>query len=134
MPPTLLVVDDNLSVRESLRFLLLRRGYNVHVADGGPAAIALAQQQPIDGAMVDVQMPGMNGFEVCEALRQHAASSGRTLAMWMMTGGRSPELMKRATEVGALTLLGKPFDFTELFRQFDEQFGPVEPVRDAARL
>lgn len=134
MTPTLLVIDDNLSVRESLRFLLLRRGYNVHVADGGPAALALAREHPIDGAMIDVQMPGMNGFEVCEALREHAETSGRRLAVWMMTGGRSPELMKRTIEVGALTLLGKPFDFSDLYRRFDEQFGPVEPVRDEARF
>lgn len=132
MTPTLLVIDDNVSVRESLRFLLLQRGYHVHVAEGGPEGIALVKEGRIDGVMVDVQMPGMNGFEVARVLREHAAATGRRLAIWMMTGGRSPELIRRSAEAGALALLGKPFDLADLYRRFDEQFGPVETARDGA--
>jgi CheY-like chemotaxis protein len=119
----LLVIDDNLSVRESLRFLLLRQGYEVLVAEGGPQGIALAAEHRIDGALVDVQMPVMNGIDVCRLLREGAAAAGRDLPIWMMTGGRTPELVKRATEAGALALLGKPFDFADLFRRFEQQFG-----------
>lgn len=132
MTPTLLVIDDNRSVRESLRFLLLQRGYHVHLADGGAQGIAFVKEHVIDGALVDVQMPGMNGFEVTRALREHAAVTGRPLAIWMMTGGRSPELMNRSAEVGALGLLGKPFDVPDMYRRFDEQFGPIEPAPDGA--
>jgi CheY-like chemotaxis protein len=122
MPRTLLVVDDNRSVRESLKFLLLRRGYAVLVAENGPEAIATAQQHVIDGALVDVNMPGMNGVEVCRILREHATAAGRPIAVWMMTGARTPEVLKLAKEAGALDLLGKPFDLHALYRRFEDQF------------
>lgn len=123
MPRTLLVVDDNQSVRESLRFLLLRRGYTVLVAEDGAAALALAAQHPVDGAIVDVNMPGMNGIEVCRALKEREAAKGRTVAVWMMTGARTPDVLKQSREAGALDLLGKPFDIPSLYRRFEEQFG-----------
>lgn len=124
MPRTLLVVDDNRSVRESLKFLLLRRGYNVHVAEGGTEALELSQQNVIDGALVDVNMPGMNGIEVCRALREQATAAGREIAVWMMTGARTPEVLELAREAGALDLLGKPFDLPALYRRFEEQLAP----------
>jgi CheY-like chemotaxis protein len=124
---TILVIDDNPSVRESLRFLFQRRGYEVLVADNGPTGVRLAAEHAIDGAMVDVQMPGMNGIEVCQKLREQAVASGREIAVWMMTGGRSPELTKLSGEAGALALLAKPFDLPDLFRRFEEKFGPVAP-------
>lgn len=130
MARTFLVIDDNESVRESLKFLLLRRGYGVLVAEDGYEALRLAGQHVIDAAMVDVNMPGMNGIEVCRALRELAAGAGREIGIWMMTGGRSPELVKLAREAGALDLLGKPFDLPSLYRRFEDYFAaqraPVE--------
>lgn len=122
MPRTFLVIDDNESVRESLKFLLVRRGFSVLVAEDGYEALRIAAEHPIDGAMVDVNMPGMNGIEVCRALRERAAATGREIAIWMMTGGRSPELVRLSREAGALDLLGKPFDLPALYRRFEEYF------------
>lgn len=122
MPRTFLVIDDNESVRESLKFLLLRRGYMVLVAEDGYEALRVADDNAIDAAMVDVNMPGMNGIEVCRALRERAGAAGREIAIWMMTGGRSPELLKLSREAGALDLLGKPFDLPALYRRFEEHF------------
>jgi DNA-binding response OmpR family regulator len=132
MTRTLLVIDDNKSVRESLRFLLLRRGYAVQVAENGREGIAIAAENRIDGALVDVNMPGMNGVQVCRALREQAAARGQAIAVWMMTGARTQELGKQALEAGALALFGKPFDFAELFRHFDETLGPIEPQKPAS--
>lgn len=123
MPRTLLVVDDNRSVRESLKFLLLRRGYDVLVAEGGAEALELSLHHVINGALVDVNMPGMNGIEVCRGLRAQATAAGREIAVWMMTGARTPEVLELARAAGALDLLGKPFDLPALYRRFDEQFG-----------
>lgn len=126
---TLLVIDDNKSVRESLRFLFERRGFRVLVAADGPEAIAIAQREDVDGAMLDVNMPGMNGVEVCRELKAIERERGRPIAVWMMTGARTPELTKAAVEAGARMLLAKPFDFADLFKRFDEAFGPVAPPR-----
>lgn len=127
MTRTLLVIDDNKSVRDSLRFLLMRRGYNVLVAENGTEGVALAAQHPIDGALVDVNMPGMNGVDVCRKLKEHAAAQQRNVVVWMMTGARTPELLKLVTDAGAVALLGKPFDFPDLFQRFEEALGPQEP-------
>ena len=119
---TLLIIDDNQSVRESLRFLLERRGYGALVAGNGPEGLGLATQHAIDGAMIDVNMPGMNGLAVCRVLRARMLETGRIFPIWMMTGARTPELTKAAIEAGALTLLAKPFDYLDLYQRFDEQF------------
>lgn len=128
MTRTLMVIDDNKSVRESLRFLLARRGYAVLDAADGPAALALAAQHPIDGALVDVNMPGMNGVAVCRALHEHAAANGRRIAVWLMTGARTAEIARAAAEAGALVLLQKPFDIPDLMRRIEEEIGPPPPA------
>ena len=92
--------------------------------EGGAEAIALAAQHPVHGAIVDVNMPGMNGIDVCRALHEQATAAGRTVAVWMMTGARTTEITKRAELAGALGVLGKPFDFEELFQQLDSKLGP----------
>ncbi len=129
---TLLVIDDNKSVRDSLRFLLIRRGYAVLVAETGQEGLALAAQAHVNGALVDVNMPGMNGVDVCRALKEQASAARREIAVWVMTGARTPELHRLAAEAGALAVLGKPFDFPDLFRRFDEVLGPQEPPPPAA--
>jgi DNA-binding response OmpR family regulator len=130
MTRSLLVIDDNLSVRESLRFLLTRRGYAVFDAEDGPGGLAVAEQNPIDGALVDVNMPGMNGIAVCRALREQAARAGRTVAVWLMTGARTGEVAKAAAEAGALLLLQKPFDIPDLLKRIEEEIGPPPPATD----
>ena len=130
---TLLIIDDNQSVRESLRFLLRRRGYDVLVASSGAEALALAAQHPVDGAMIDINMPGMNGLEVCRQLRENAVRAGRVVALWTMTGARTSELARRSLEQGAIELLGKPFDFRALFAEFEQRFGP-QPAPDPDQL
>lgn len=126
MARTLLVVDDNKSVRDALRYVLERRGYTAHLAESGPAALAAYEQQEIAGALIDVNMPGMNGLEVCRAMVAKSAAKGRPLVVWMITGARTPDLLRKSVEAGAVTLLGKPFNVPELFQQFDEKIGPPD--------
>lgn len=128
MTRALLLIDDNRSVRESLEFLLSYRGYTIFTAENGAEGIALAAERDIDGALVDVNMPGLNGVEVCRLLRAQAAARGRTLEVWMMTGARTQELEVRARAAGARALLGKPFDFPALFREFDEVLGKTAEI------
>lgn len=135
MARTLLVVDDNKSVRDALRFVLERRGYAACLAESGTAALAAYEQQEIAGALIDINMPGMNGLEVCRTLVAQAAAKGRPIAVWMITGARTPELLRKSVEAGAVTLLGKPFNVPELFQQFDEKIGPPDiPVFPAPEL
>lgn len=123
----MLIVDDERSVRETLRLLLERRGYRVFVAENGPEGVAIAAVEAVDGAMVDVHMLGMDGVLVCRALRTQALAAGRDLAVWMMSGARSSEVVKAAAEAGAITVLGKPFDLQRLFQMLEQHFNPAKP-------
>ena len=125
MTRTVLIIDDNKSVRELLSFLLDRRGYVVLTADDGPSGLALATQQPIAGALIDVNIPGMSGNEVCRALKEQATKEGRTIAVWLMTGAPTTEGEKAALESGALMLLAKPFDVPELLQRIETAIGPA---------
>jgi len=127
MTRTLLVIDDNQSVRESLRFLLMRRGYRVLEALDGDTGIALAAEHSVDGAFVDVNMPGMNGIAVCRELRAQAAKSGRKITVWLMTGARTNEMAKAALDAGALELLQKPFGIPDLFQRIEAEIGLAVP-------
>lgn len=132
MPPALLIIDDNPSVRDSLVFLFQHRGYRVSAADGGAAGIEMAREQTFDGAIVDVNMPGMDGIQTCRALKAQAEKLGRPLPVWMMTGVSTSDVIRAATDAGAITVFSKPFNFPELFRHFDAVMGPVQPPKPAA--
>ncbi|MSU49917.1 MAG: response regulator [Opitutus sp.] len=128
MTRTLLVVDDNKSVRDSLQLLLEQRGYAVLAAAGGAEALALFAAHAVDGAMIDVNMPGMGGLSLCRNLRTKASEAGSDFPVWMMTGAPTLDLERAARESGALTLLAKPFDYDGLFRWFEAQFGGAPEV------
>lgn len=112
--PTLLVVDDNASVRESLRYVFDQFGFAVVTADNGAEALAFVSQHSIDAALVDVHMPGINGFDVCQELRTRVQSPGRELLVWLITGALTSDFRRRAAEAGAVGILAKPFDVTAL--------------------
>ncbi|MDP3070543.1 MAG: response regulator [Opitutaceae bacterium] len=125
---TLLVVDDERSVRETLRLLLDRRGYRVLVADKGADALALAASNRVDGAMVDVHMLGVDGVTLCRALRMQAQAAGGEFPVWLMSGARSTDVIKAGLAAGAIEVIGKPFDLAQLFAMLEAYFNPPVAV------
>lgn len=119
---TMLIVDDQHSVCVSLAFLLRPYNYQVVTAESGPAAVVLYGEHVIDGAVIDIHMPGMNGFETFMALQAKAKECGRPLRAWFMTGAPTRLIETRAAEIGGLALLGKPFDFPAILSVFDVGF------------
>lgn len=128
MPHTILIVDDNDSFRGMLSTVLGDRGYNVLVARSGAAGLQLAAEHPIDAALVDVDMPEMDGFEFCRQLAAQDEASGRKVPVWIMTGVLQLGLNRKATAVGALVVLRKPLNVEETCAQFEREF----QQRDAA--
>ncbi len=126
---TLLVIDDNKSVRDTLAYLLGEQGFGAVLAESGPQALEMIGQSPVDGALIDVYMPGMNGLAACRELRARAEAVGRPLPVWMMTGASTPQLAQASLEAGAVGLLGKPFSVEELLRQLR---GEARPEAGAA--
>ncbi len=123
--PTLLVIDDNESVRISLRFVFANFGFTVVAAENGAAALACVEQHSIDAALFDVHMPGMNGFDVCRELRTRMQSLGREIPVWLMTGALSSDFPQRAAEAGAVAILSKPFDLAALNREIRQRIAPA---------
>ena len=113
MSRTVLIVEDNDTYRGMLSSLISMRGYAVVPARNGEEGLAMAETQPIDAALVDVQMPGMDGFEFCQRLRAQRRAAGQDIPVWIMTGLFRPALNRRANEAGAQLVLRKPFHAEE---------------------
>jgi DNA-binding response OmpR family regulator len=112
--PSVLVVDDDPTVRELVGDILDLEGYDVHVAaDGHQALAAVAAQRP-DCLILDLMMPGMSGFEVLTHLR--SADGGARLPVVMLTAAGEGEQSWNAWTVGVDYFLSKPFDTDQLLR------------------
>jgi len=108
-PARILVVDDEASITEFVSYNLRKEGYDVAVATTGDEALALAHESPFDLVVLDVMLPGMDGYEVCRRLR--AESSVPVLFL----SARDTELDKVVgLEIGGDDYLAKPFGVREL--------------------
>ena len=123
----MLIIDDQQSVRVSLSFSLECAGYRVLTADSGRAAIAIAESEYFDGALVDVHMPGMNGFDTCIALQSKTSAEGRSPRLWLMTGVCTSDVERRGKELGALGVFRKPFEFPHFLQTLESGFAIQPP-------
>ncbi|MDP3073816.1 MAG: response regulator [Opitutaceae bacterium] len=124
---TMLVIDDQHSVRVSLVYLLRLSGYNVIGADSGANAIVLAATESVDGALIDVHMPVMNGLETCVRLQAQARTLGRELRVWFMTGAFTGDLERRSARLGALGVFAKPFECPSFLARLEAGFSSPLP-------
>jgi|DewCreStandDraft_5_1066085.scaffolds.fasta_scaffold14526_3 two-component system cell cycle response regulator len=113
-PATILVVDDNDDNRGILSALLQARGYRVLEARDGPTALVLVERERPDVVLLDVMMPGMDGWEVCRTLKGHP-TLGRTRVV-MVTAKTAYEDKVEALRCGADDYLEKPLDLAEVER------------------
>ena len=125
--PTLLIIDDNESVRESLKHVFMRRGYSVVVAEGGQAGLAIYAKGGIDAALVDINMPGMDGIEVCRVLQTASENGVPKIPVWLMTGAIGANASERGLAVGAVSVMHKPFDILAFTRELDAQLAARVP-------
>jgi DNA-binding response OmpR family regulator len=121
--PTLLIIDDNESVRDTLGLVFARLGHVVHVAENGEVGLTIFAAKTIDAAIVDINMPGINGVEVCRQICDRSLTAGRKVPVWLMTGAIGWDVERFATGAGALAVLHKPFDTAELNRQIEQRLG-----------
>jgi DNA-binding response OmpR family regulator len=111
----ILIVDDEPNIAASLEFLLQRGGYETRVAHDGEEALALAESFDPQLVLLDVMMPKLNGYEVCQRLRQ--GKSGSAVKIVMLTArGREVDLEK-GRALGADLYVTKPFSTRELVEQ-----------------
>jgi signal transduction histidine kinase len=109
--PTLLIVDDEEGPRQSLRFIF-KEEFKVLLAESGPEAIALAQSNKIDVAVLDIRMGGMSGIEVLERLKFIDPS----IEVVMMTAFETNETIRQALRLRACDYINKPFEIATIRR------------------
>jgi two-component system, NtrC family, response regulator PilR len=108
--PRILIVDDEPSMRDMLRIVLRRDGFDVTVAGNGKEAIEILQRDRIDLLLSDIRMPDVGGVEVLRA----AKDINRDIIAFMMTAFASTDSAVEAMRLGAVDYFTKPFNMDEL--------------------
>ena len=121
----LLIVEDEPTLLETLQYNLTRQGYEVVTAADGARALLTARAEKPDLVILDVMLPGLDGFEICRILRQEMS-----LPILMLTA-RDEEVDKIVgLEVGADDYLTKPFSMRELLARVKAQLRRVRILRE----
>jgi two-component system, OmpR family, response regulator len=126
----LLVVEDDDKLVRALERGLIHEGYTVDVARTGEEALEHASAHDYVGVVLDVMLPGADGFEVCEHLRR----SDAWLPVLMLTARSEVAHRIRGLDAGADDYLVKPFDFAELLARLRALTRRVAPVLEAGDL
>jgi len=125
MDPKVLVVEDDPTLLETLEYNLKRQGYQVYTAADGLAALEVARRERPDVLVLDVMLPGLDGFEVCRILRREMS-----VPILMLTA-RADEVDKIVgLEVGADDYLTKPFSMRELVARVKALLRRVRLIRE----
>jgi len=109
---TVLIVDDQKVMRETIGMLLSKQGYELAFASDGEAALERAATLIPDVILLDIMMPGMDGFEVCRRLRAHPVLA--EVPIIMVTALNDRKSWMKGIEAGADDFVFKPFDTVEL--------------------
>lgn len=125
MPEKILVVEDEPSLQETLVYNLEKQGYQVESTGDGLAALSLARHLKPDLILLDIMLPGMDGFEICKILRREM-----NVAILMLTARVDEVDRIVGLEVGADDYLTKPFSMRELMARTKAQLRRSEVIRE----
>ena len=109
---SVLVVDDEEVVRQTVGRILTDEGFDVLVAGDGKTAIDLSRTKDIDAALLDIKLPDMTGVDVFEKIQMYRPNVKAVI----MTAFEIKDLVKRAFDLGACACLHKPFDIKRLLQ------------------
>lgn len=124
MAEKILVVEDELTLQETLAYNLKRQGYEVEMASDGPSALEIARSTQPNLILLDIMLPGLDGFEVCRLLRQEMSTPV------LMLTARDDEIDRVVgLEVGADDYLTKPFSMRELIARVKALLRRVRLIR-----
>ena len=110
MGKTVLIVEDEQNIIDILSFILTKEGYDTLEALDGPTGLQLALEQNPDLVLLDLMLPGMGGFEVCQKIR----AAGSAVPIVMLTAREEEDDKVRGLELGADDYITKPFKNREL--------------------
>lgn len=113
----ILVVEDQDSIRSMIEALVLARGYEVTGVSSGTKAIDVASTNPPDMVLLDLMIPGHDGFEVCQRLRSDPQT--RNIPVLVISALDDAESKSRAEAAGATAYYTKPFSPMALLKEID---------------
>jgi FixJ family two-component response regulator len=113
--PVVAVLDDEPEMRKALRRLLISRGFQVEEYECGEALLAAIDTRPLDYLLLDLHMPGVNGFDVLESIHARQLS----LPVIVITAHDEPGTAERVCSLGAAAFLKKPVDKSALLSAFE---------------
>ena len=116
--PHILIVDDEPNIVMSLEFLMRKNGYQVGIARNGTEALAAIEQTPFDLVLLDVMMPDVDGYQVCQQLRQRP-DLAHTKVIFLSAKSREADV-QRGYEAGADLYIPKPFSTRQLMEKVRE--------------
>lgn len=123
-PLLVLIVDDEDMIRSLLRLTLVRAGYEVTEAETGEEGIIIVREQEPDLVLLDVMMPGIDGFAVCEQIRQDPVVGD--IPVIMLSARKDPRSRQAGKQAGATFYLTKPWVTDELLWHVNEALNPTE--------
>ena len=126
MSQTILIADDEPNIVISLEYLLEHDGYQVQVARDGQEALDVIARQPPDLVLLDVMLPRVSGFDVCQKIRENPAWQHIRVVM-LTAKGREVEMTK-GLALGAHAYITKPFSTKDLLAQIRAQLGDPAPT------
>lgn len=129
---SVLVVEDDADIRELLRFNLEREGFSVLEAEDGPGGLALARQKLPCLILLDVMLPGLDGFEVCRQLRAQAETANIPILMLTARGEELDRVV--GLTLGADDYVVKPFSVRELMLRIKAVLRRGERAATGGRL
>ncbi len=125
-PVSILVVDDEELIRSLLRLTLVRAGYDVIEAETGEEGITIVREQRVDLILLDVMMPGIDGFAVCEQIRQDPDMAH--IPIIMLSARKDPQSRRESERVGATDYLTKPWATDVLLWRVDRALKNAESL------
>lgn len=128
MAKTILIVEDEQNIVDILSFNLSREGYQTLEALDGPTGLQLALEQNPDLILLDLMLPGMDGFEVCRRVRE----SGSSTPILMLTAREEEADKVLGLELGADDYITKPFSVRELMARVKAHIRRVALIRQSA--
>jgi DNA-binding response OmpR family regulator len=120
-PATILVVDDEPTLRDTVAYTLRKEGYRVELAGTGHEALQSARRHPVDAVVLDIMLPGMDGLQVCRTLRSES-----TVPILLLSAKGEEIDRVVGLEVGADDYLTKPFAMRELLARIRAMLRRVE--------
>ncbi len=121
MSHKLLIVEDDPAIVVSLEFLMAQQGYRVRIANCGEDGEKLAHEEIPDLILMDVNLPGLSGFDLCSQLRTEEAFSHTKIVLLTAKGKESD--IQKGKDFGADTYITKPFSTRELVQTVQELLG-----------